>query len=204
MRLAFFLLVLANLLFFVWAQGYLGGRDEGREPQRLQDQLQPERMKVTQAPAQPVLPQACRRVEGLVAGNAERLQQAIQGAGFTASIQPVELAPTYWVNIPALPSEAVADKKAGELKLFGVSDFHVMQAEGGGFVISLGLFRNEAGANEFLQGLNRKGVKSARIDTQTKAPSLVRIDVRGAAEQLAQRLPELLAGTAGATLADCP
>ena len=205
MRVAFFLLVLANLLLFVWAQGYFGGQQEGREPQRLNDQIEPEKMKVTPLAAAPAAPQACRRVEGLAAKEAEQLQQALQGSGLTAGIQPVaEEAQSFWVNIPALPNKAAADKKAGELKLFGVTDFHVMQAEGGSLVISLGLFKDEAAAGEFLQGLNRKGVKSARVEAKPKPPAQARVEVRGAADLLAKRLPELLAGMAGATASDCP
>jgi len=77
MRVAFFLLVLANLCFFAWAQGYFGGREEGREPQRLKEQIQPEKMKVVVtgqpvvAPPAPSAPtaqqQACRRIDGLAA-----------------------------------------------------------------------------------------------------------------------------------------
>ena len=159
----------------------------------------------TRLPAAPQ--QACRRVEGLAAKDAEQLQQAIQGSGggLAASIQPAaEEAPSFWVNIPGLPNKTVVDKKAGELKLFGVTDFHVMQAEGGGFVISLGLFKSEAGANEFLQGLNRRGVKSARVDAKAKPPALVYLEVRGTADLLAKRLPELLAGVGEATASDCP
>jgi hypothetical protein len=43
-RVAFLLLILANLLYFVWAAGYLGGGSEGREPERLSAQLQPDRL----------------------------------------------------------------------------------------------------------------------------------------------------------------
>ena len=204
MRAVFFLLVLVNLVLFVWSQGYFGGQQEGREPQRLREQIDPEKMRVAPQAAAPAAAQACRRVEGLAAGEAEQLRQALQDGGLTASIQAAEEAPGFWVNIPALPSKAVADKKAGELKLFGITDFHVIQAEGGSFAISLGLFKNEDGANEFLQGLNRKGVKSARIETRAMPPAPVRLEVRGAAELLARRLPELLTATNGATAGDCP
>jgi len=57
-RLGFFLLVFANLIFFVWAVGYLGGTDEGREPQRLMQQLHPEQLRVVQNPADSAWPPA--------------------------------------------------------------------------------------------------------------------------------------------------
>lgn len=43
MRVLVFLLVLANLLFFVFARGYLGGGDNP-DGERLHQQLQPERI----------------------------------------------------------------------------------------------------------------------------------------------------------------
>ena len=46
-RIVFLLLVFANLAVYVWAAGYLGGRDDGREPERLRNQLQPERLRVS-------------------------------------------------------------------------------------------------------------------------------------------------------------
>ncbi len=212
MRIAFFLLVLANLLFLVWGGDYLGGKEEGREPQRLRNQLHPEKMKVTLAlPAAAAAatatttapPSACRRIEGVAAKDAGALQQALLGAGLVAAVLPAA-EPNYWVTIPALPNKAAADKKAGELKFFGVGDFHVMPGEGGTFVISLGLFRDEAAATQFLQILTKKGVKSAHIETRTKPAPTTRLEVRGAADVLAKRLPELLSAAAGATVADCP
>lgn len=58
-RPIFFLLVFVNLAFFVWAAGYLGESSEGREPQRLGQQLHPEQLRVVQNipdAAQPSVP----------------------------------------------------------------------------------------------------------------------------------------------------
>jgi hypothetical protein len=46
MRLAFFVLLLANVLLFVWGQGYLGTPDDGREPERLSQQMTPEKLRI--------------------------------------------------------------------------------------------------------------------------------------------------------------
>jgi len=205
MRVFFFLLVLANLVFFVWAQGYLGGQDEGREPQRLADQLRPEAMKVTvREPGVVQAPAACRLVQGLTAPEAEQLAKTLgEGGELNVSLRIDEEPPAFWVSINALANQAAADRKAGELKLLGVTDFHVMQAEGGAFAISLGVFPTEAAAAEFLQGLNRKGVKSARADARPPLP-VTRIEVRGAVGPLSKRLAESLAGFAAAKVVDCP
>lgn len=207
MRLVFFLLVLANLVFFAWAQGYFGGQDEGREPQRLADQLQPEKMKVTvpeKHAAAPVPADVCRLVSGLAAREAEQLQQALAAAsGLTVSLRPGEETPGFWVSIPALAGKAQAERKAGELKLLGVTDFHVMQTAGDVFAISLGVFGSEPVAVAFLAGLHKKGVKSARIDARPK-PGLARIEVRGSANAVAQHMSVLLSGAVADGVSDCP
>ncbi|MFN3885048.1 MAG: hypothetical protein ACK4Q4_09860 [Rhodocyclaceae bacterium] len=47
MRLAFLILLFANILLFFWGQGYLGQQqDAGREPARLAQQLAPEKLTV--------------------------------------------------------------------------------------------------------------------------------------------------------------
>lgn len=198
MRIAFFLLVLANLVFFVWAQGYFGAEDAGREPQRIADQLNPGKMTVTvrdkTAPAEP----ACSIVGGLAAGDAESFRKAL---GEGVEMRPLEET-SWWVSINALPNKAAADKKAAELKLLGVTDFHVLQTEGGTFAVSLGVLDSEAAATELLQTLGRKGVKSARVEAKARTPA--RFELRGPADLLAKRLPEAIAGMAGASVADCP
>lgn len=198
MRAAFFLLVLANLVFFVWAQGYFGGEDAGREPQRLADQLNPGKMTVTVREKAVPVAQACRILGGLGAGDAESLQKALGG---DVGMRPLEET-SWWVSINALPNKAAADKKSAELKLLGVTDFHVLQTEGGTFAVSLGVLDTEAAATELLQALGRKGVKSARVEAKAKAPA--RFELRGPADLIEKRLPEAIAGIAGAGVADCP
>ncbi|MDI6750281.1 MAG: hypothetical protein ACOY6N_06060 [Pseudomonadota bacterium] len=49
MRLAFLILLFANIVLFVWGQGYAGSREAGREPARLTQQLAPDKLTVTRA-----------------------------------------------------------------------------------------------------------------------------------------------------------
>lgn len=46
LRLCFLLLVLANLLMYAWGQGYWGGGEDGREPQRLDEQKAAELLRI--------------------------------------------------------------------------------------------------------------------------------------------------------------
>ena len=69
---------------------------------------------------------------------------------------------SYWVYIPPLKTQADADKKAGELKAHSVTDFYVVQDnEQWRFAVSLGMFKTEEAANNYLVQLRQKGVRSA-------------------------------------------
>jgi len=209
-RAAFLLLVLANLAFFAWAQGYFGAQEQGREPQRLANQFAADKLRIVAASAadkasaatKPA-PAVCRLVSGLPPAAVEAFKAGL--AGLSVDIKPVEASSSYWVHIPPQPNKAAADKKAGELKALGIQDFYVVQDEGANrFAISLGLFKSEAAANEYLQGLGKRGVKSARIEVRETAPQPVRAMVKGAADVLDKRLPGLLARVPGAAVAECP
>ncbi len=207
-RLFFFLLVFANLIFFAWAQGYFGGIDENREPQRLTSQLQADKLRIVgkaQAPAAKKPDLACRIINGLNAAEAEALKAAMKtgGAG-EATIQPlVELKP-HLVVITDLPNKAAAEKKAAELVRFGVTEQVPVALPDGRHEIVLGAFASEAEASEFLAALVKRGIKSARVDSREVPAAKVRIEARGPAQELLRQLPQLIAPHADATIGDCP
>ncbi|HEX8963439.1 MAG TPA: SPOR domain-containing protein, partial [Rhodocyclaceae bacterium] len=154
-----------------------------------------------QPPAPPL--QGCRRIDGVAAKDGGVFQQSLQKAGFTVAVLPMEDR-SWWVIIPGLPNKAAADKKAGEVKALGITDFHVIQGERGSFVISLGVFADEAAATQFLQATMKKGVKSARIEARSKPAAALRLELRGPADLLARRLPQLMAAAPGASAVECP
>jgi hypothetical protein len=201
-RWIFLLLVVANLIFFVWASNYLGREDDGREPARLKQQLQVDRLAIASREA--ALPErVCRRVGPIALSEAERLKSALEARNGTRVIlQPIEET-SYWVIIPPLSDKAAADKKAVELKRMGVTDFDVVD-EAGPYrnAISLGSFHSEEVAKGMLETLAKKGVRSARVDTKTRAAERARLDVRGDGRVVAKGLAELL--PVSAPVADCP
>jgi hypothetical protein len=70
----------------------------------------------------------------------------------------------YWVHIPPLRTRSEADRKVGELRDLGVTEFFVVQDAGPWRnAISLGIFRTEEGAQTFLAGLRKRGVRSAIV-----------------------------------------
>lgn len=187
MRALVFLLVLVNLLFYAFSAGYFG-RPDGPDAGRIEQQVAPERLhlvsrgeapaaKVAATPAPPpvaaepaveaALESACLRWEHLVAADADRLASLLteKFAVFRQSRREVAgEGSSWWVFIPPLPGKAEADKKAGELRLFGVTDYFIVPDSGPNrFAISLGVFSSEKGGQERLAELKQKGVRSARL-----------------------------------------
>lgn len=206
-RLFFFLLVFANLLFFAWAKGYFGQVDENREPQRLAGQLQADKLRVVrniQAPPAKKPDQACRVINGLNPAEAENLKAAVKTGGGEAGILPAAAAvPRYLVVITDLANKAAAEKKAAELTRFGVTEQNSVELDGGRYEIVLGSFPAEPAARESLQGLVKRGIKSARVDSREQPAQKVRVEARGPAEELLRQLPQLIAPYADATIGDC-
>ena len=209
LRTLFIFLVLLNLLFFAWAEGYFGAPEDGREPERLARQLAPEKLKVlgaTAAGGKP-LAEACRLVKGLTPEEAQGLSNRAQGKfpGLKIASEPIEEATNYWLLIPPMPDRPTAEKKLAELKRLGISGYQLVEEEGAlKLAIVLGTFKNEQDGNAFLQGLAKRGVRSAKLQPREKTVVKVQLTVKGAAESLDEKLRGLLEPFSAATLTPCP
>lgn len=192
LKFVFWLLAAINLLVLAIGQGYLGSfRTETREPARLKNQLHAEKITLltqTQAtmPAEtaaagtaPTAPAtapataapqmfACTEVGDFVLADARK---------FEARLEPLSLGErqsrrnvagqdisSYMVFIPPQGSKEGADRKAGELKQLGVTNYFIM-GEGSPqrWGISLGVFKSETSAQSHLASLQKQGVHSARV-----------------------------------------
>ena len=209
-RLFFFLLVLANLLFFAWAQGYFGASDDGREPQRLAQQLHAEKLRIVRegqtpvsAPAVKKEATACRVVNGLTTADAETLKAAVEAAGGEAKVSPLAQPPLHLVVISELANKAAAEKKAAELTRFGIKEQNTVALEGGRHEIVLGRFDTNAAAITFLLGLTKRGIKSARVDSREQPALKAQVEARAPESTLLQQLPKLIAPYADAAIGEC-
>jgi hypothetical protein len=210
LRTVFFLLVLGNLLLFAWGRGYFGAASEG-EGERLAAQIAPERLRLagkgSAPPAMAPPPrEACRALAGLEREAAGRLAERLAARDAQLKIEQrvLEEPSTWWVHIPPLPNSAQADRKAAELSRLGVKDFYVVRESGPNqYAVSLGLFRSEEGAREYLATLKKKNVKSASILARQSGDDKVVVEVRGSADGLAQALADLPAEFAAAQKTEC-
>ena len=201
MRILVFLLVVANLVFFAWTQGYLGSRDSP-DAVRLSQQLEADKLRVlsrdeppTAAKQEKVAERAPERkaVEKCIAwslaqADADRLDGflAANHADLKRKRLVVPGAASWWVFMPPQPNKAEADKKAAELKRFGVPEFFIVQDAGPNrFAISLGIFSSEEAASERLEALRAKGVKSAKLGRRDGArPEQHVLDLTGGEVQV--------------------
>lgn len=209
LRAAFFLLLLGNLLLFAWGKGYLGA-STGAEAERLAAQIEPDKLRIVGVGALPKSAdpprEECRAFAGLDRDAAGKLVELFAGRDekARAELRTIEEPVSWWVHIPPQPNGAQADRKAAELSKLGIKDFYVVREKGANqFAISLGLFRNEEGANDYLAQLQKKNVKTARILAREAVGDKVFVEVRGTAERLARISADLPAEYATATRAEC-
>ena len=173
MRSLFFLLVLANLLFYAWHAGYIGPGDTQKgEAERLTMQITPEKIRLLSADEVKKIADAGRARNNVCfdwgtfpAQEAEKAGEALATLNLGSRLQTrtVEETAGWWVFLPPQGSKPNADKKVDELKALGVSDFFIVQEDGANkFAVSLGVFRTEDAAKNYLAAVTAKGVKTAR------------------------------------------
>jgi hypothetical protein len=212
-----FLLILVNLLFLAWAQGYFGpssdpdafrsqqqlladqirvvARDEApAETDKSEKQAKPEE----RAAAERNGAEVCLQLADLQLADSVRIESLLaeKWPAYKARRTSVEGGAGYWVYIPPLPSKQEVDAKAAELKRLRVPELFVVQESGpNNRAISLGLFSSREAATARLEMLRKLGVKSAKVGE--RRPASVLIEMRGPETQadalrkaLAEALPE--------------
>jgi len=189
LKFVFWLLAGVNLLVLAIGQGYLGSfRTETREPARLKNQLQAGKLTLlTQEQATaPAAPPAAEEGAPAAAAAAPPPSYACTEVGnflladgrrFEAQVAALDLGDrqsrrnvagqdisSYMVYIPPQGSKEGAERKAGELKQLGVTNYFIIN-EGSAqrWGISLGVFKSETSAQSQLASLNKQGVHSARV-----------------------------------------
>ena len=187
LKFVFWLLAGVNLLVLAIGQGYLGSfRAETREPARLKNQLQAGKLTLL-TQEQATAPAAPPAAEGATAAAATAAPSyactevgnflLADGRRFEAQLAALDLGDrqsrrnvagqdisSYMVYIPPQGSKEGADRKAGELKQLGVTNYFIMNESSPlRWGISLGVFKSETSAQSQLAMLNKQGVHSARI-----------------------------------------
>ena len=204
MRLLVVLLLLANLAFF--AHTRLEQMNEG-EPGRISNALQPEKVKLllpsqvaALGPAKVAqLTNVCLEwgafsdVERPLALNAlDSLQ-----LGKQLSQRRIDGVPSFWVFIAALPTRQAADKKVGELRARGLTDYYILNDGPQKNAISLGIFKTEEAANSYHQTIKARGVNSARVGPRAQGIAATTLVLRDPQPGQTDRIQQLKSDFAG-------
>ncbi len=216
LRLIVLVLLLANGGYYAWSQGLLLpwglGPAQQAEPQRVEQQLRPEAMRVLQgdelrraeaaaaaAPRAPECLQAGLFDEAKVAALRPTLESWPAGTwNFEAAVDPAR-----WIVYMGRYAgvEQVARKRA-ELRQLGVS-FEPLSNPDLEPGLSLGSFASQGAANEQLEKLAERGVRTARVVQERAAQQGQRLVLPNVDDYLRPRLDELRAQLNGKPLRAC-
>jgi hypothetical protein len=166
MRALFVLLLLANLALAGYA--WYASQQANPDAVLLKQQLNAEKVRII-APRPMVPPprpkRACLEWGPFGASEQKAAQSALEALklGEHLTSHDVQVVAGFWVYIPPLKNKAEVDRKIAELERLGVKDYYAVEGQGPmKNAISLGLFRTEEAATGYLEGLQQKGVRSAR------------------------------------------
>lgn len=185
LRLFFVVLLLANALVFAYHQGHLNDLvKHGREPARLQRQMNAESIRLISAAelqAAQNLPN-CVELGNFSAADARRVEPQLAALlpGSEPARRELVEASSHMVLVPPQGGRAAAEKRAAELRELGVTDFYVIQENSPHrWGISLGVFKSEEGARTHLAAVTRQGVQSAQIVEHRMNMPQVAFQLRG-------------------------
>jgi hypothetical protein len=225
MRLLFFILLLANVVFLAYSW-FEPGALAGAEGQILGQQLDPNKIRLlapeqvtaltrraeppkapapapAPAPAQAI---ACLEWGGFTDADAARARQALEPLGLGAKLtqRRQEDVSGYWVYIGPMASRQSAVQKAGELKRLGVEDYFIVSEDTKWRnAVSLGIFKTEDAAKARLAALRAKGVKSATVGARETQPGKNWFQLHEASPALAAKLGELKQAYPGSEVREC-
>lgn len=213
LRLLVLFLLLANGAYFAWAQGYLQpwgmGPLQQAEPQRLEQQIRPESVRVLSR-------EETRRIDA----NAARLPECLQTPLFDeAQAEPLRQALASWpsgswsldgaseparwiVYMGKYQNAEQVERKKAELRYLGVSFETINNAElepG----LSLGGSATQADANQQLARLANRGVRTARVVQERPEVAGLRLTLPAVDDAIRPKLDELRTALAGKPLRPC-
>lgn len=205
MRIAVVVLVLVNVVLFVYARLDSAAQSESS---RLSQQVAPERIKLLKpsevAALSPTksaaLPDVCAEWGPFVDADRARAENDLASfaLGGTLSQRPVAADAQYWVNLGAMQNRAAADRRAAELRAQAISDLSVVDYPRGQFTVSLGVFRTEAAANARAETLAARGVLGTHVEPRTQGGATqAMLVVRDPPQPVVARMKELSAQYAG-------
>jgi hypothetical protein len=228
LKFIFWSLVAINAALFAYGKGYLGHfSGNEREPERLLKQLNADKLAIISpekandasaataaassaaAGAKPAPEvQACVEIGSFVLADARRFEAQLAplnlGDRQSRHNLPGTEVSSYIVYMPPQGSKEAADKKAGELRALGVTNYFIMNDNSPlRWGISLGVFKTEGAAQNQLAILMKQGVRTARVAPRMSGSKLLAFQFRDVDRELKAKLEQLRAGYPNAESRTC-
>ncbi len=220
MRIAFLLLLAANLALYAWFQ-HTSPAESAADPEPARRQISPEKIRLLQgkeladldpatpkSAAKPAAPgSACIEWSSFALAEAPKAELALAPLALGARLAQKRSEETagWWVFIPPQGNRAGALKKTAELKSLGIDDTFILQDEGSmRWAVSLGVFSSEEAARSRLEALRARGVRSAQTGERETQVAKIWFQVRDADAALLARLRQSAQGFPGTEIRDCP
>jgi hypothetical protein len=204
MRTVILFLLLANLTFFAFT--LLDATPEG-EARRLQEQVQPEKIKLLTpqqvaalGPAKvAALADVCLEWGPLTDADRGRALADLEplALGKLLTQRRIDTATAYWVFLPASPNRAEADRRAADLRARGVGDATVVDAGPQRNTVALGSFQTEERAQARLADLVKLGAANAKMGPRQQVITNTVLVIRDPQAQVVARLRDLMAASPG-------
>ncbi len=224
LRLAVLLLLLANAGYYAWSHGLLQGLglapDTSSEPQRMQQQINPQNLRLLSPEPKPA-PAAPPPAEAAIDGAASQVEAPVclQAGVFDArqadalrkaaaqlpagswSLEPVQATRRWMVYLGPFADEEAVAKKRSELRAAGVAyDRPGAALEPG---LSLGRYSSAEGALRALSQLGAQGVRKARVVQERGDTAGFTLRLPAVDDKLRTRLEALQPALAGKPLRSC-
>jgi hypothetical protein len=214
MRTLFFILLLANVLFFAWSQysssteavadGVLARRNEPDKLKIVPPAAEPAQGPLTQKPTSMA---GCLEWGAFTLTDFARAEKALEplALGPRLAQRRIDETASWWVFIPSQGTRQAALKKAAELKALGINDYRIMGEEGDSpWALSLGVYRSEQAALIRLAALRDQGVRTALVGSRDTVVPKIWLQVKGIDPALEARLKDIARQLEGSELRTCP
>jgi hypothetical protein len=211
MKWIFAILLVINILFFTVMQL---GNSHGREPMRGHEPVKAEQIKLLAEPPnapEPALsmsessakganapveapPEICLEWGQFSGDTLTRAAQALEKLRLGEELvqRKAEKPGGFWVYVTPRKTLQEAQKKADELKQFGVQDSYIVREPSAmQHAISLGIFSTAEAAAKYLDQLRAKGVKSAISGPRTQEIDATVFQFKDSGEAMTAQLAKL-------------
>lgn len=114
------------------------------------------------------------------------------GLGERLQTRAIEHSSGFWVYLPPQRSMSMVQRKVEQLKNLGVHDYFVVQEEGAWQrAISLGVFRTQHAAENYLAVLRKQGVRTAKVSERKSKLRFTQFVIQEADDALEAKLQGL-------------